>query len=209
VLSDKTILPGSRETPDLIHYCDGETGLQWVVGEIEVPRSEDFQALVLHAPDFTATGKASTVMGWLGTLVWKARPAKRVARKFPFLLLFGAERLRQERYGRAGAPALLLGRPDPVVPSYPKQTVHRHALGQPHPTSCRSSSTSSRVGPISRAGNAPCSLRTPGIATTPWPECGVTETPELRACLISLDRREKVEKRGQICARLRRIASSI
>jgi len=89
VLTDKTLLPGGRETAELIHYCDGETGVQWTVGEAPTPCLEDFQSLAVCGLEFTAIGKAAGIVGWMGALAWKARLAKRLTRKFPFLLLWG------------------------------------------------------------------------------------------------------------------------
>jgi hypothetical protein len=89
VLTDKTLLRGGRETSDLIHYCDGETGVRWTAGDVSTPSPEDFRALMVHGLEFTATGKAAAIVGWMGALAWKARLAKRLTRKFPFLLLWG------------------------------------------------------------------------------------------------------------------------
>jgi hypothetical protein len=64
-----------------------------------------------------------------------------------------------------------------------------------------------RSGLCSGSGTWPS--KPPALRSTDTPAPPSDVRRAFRACLMSLDRREKVEKRGQICARLRRIANSI
>lgn len=88
-LDDKTLLPGGRETSELIHYSGGGTGAAWVTKEVEKPTREDFEQFCLNAFEFSSLGKAAGIIGWMGAVAFKARLAFLLTKKFPFLLLWG------------------------------------------------------------------------------------------------------------------------